>query len=102
MKSTFLVLGILTSISTAYDCSIAGITALLPAKSIVFYATHYDANATFTPPPQYNTGGFGGPGGGASIVPQSGCIIQGNVSLSATSQYSFGLALPDNWNGRFL
>ncbi|KAF7917866.1 uncharacterized protein EAE97_012004 [Botrytis byssoidea] len=118
MRSTLLILGLLAKFAVAYDCSVTAIAALLPVKSIVFYATHYDAGATFTPPPEYNAGGGlpggglpgGGPGGppgappggGGSIIPQAGCIVQGNVSLSATSQYSFGLALPDNWNGRFL
>ncbi|TGO44518.1 hypothetical protein BCON_0504g00010 [Botryotinia convoluta] len=109
MRSTLSILGLLANFAVAYDCSVSAIAALLPAKSIVFYATHYDAGATFTPPPEYNAGGgplggapSGPPGRGGSMIPQAGCIVQGNVSLSATSQYSFGLALPDNWNGRFL
>ncbi|KAF7890215.1 hypothetical protein EAF00_008530 [Botryotinia globosa] len=113
MRPMLLILGLLANFAVAYDCSVTAITALLPAKSIVFYATHYDAGATFTPRPEYNAGGglpSDGPGGppgglqgrGGSIIPQAGCIVQGNVSLSATSQYSFGLALPDNCNGRFL
>lgn len=121
-RSALPILGLLASFAVAYDCSVSAITALLPANSIVFYATHYDAGATFAPPPEYNSGGGppwrapvgppgappgGPPGGGGSIVPQAGCIVQGNVSLSANSQYSFGLALPhdkpealENWGYR--
>lgn len=108
MRSTLSIFGLLANFAVAYDCSVTAIAALLPAKSIVFYATHHDAGATFTPPPGYNAGGGlpggpgGPPGGGGTIVPQAGCIVQGDVSLSATSKYSFGLALPDNWNGIFL
>lgn len=57
----------LASFAVAYDCSVSAITALLHAKSIVFYATHYDAGATFVPPPEHNSGG--GPPWGAPVGP---------------------------------
>ncbi|TGO33696.1 hypothetical protein BHYA_0231g00080 [Botrytis hyacinthi] len=99
MRSSLSILGLLANFAVAYNCSVTAIAAPLPAKFIVFYATHYDAGATFTTPPEYNVGGSlpGDAPGGAPGTPPGG-----NISLSATSQYSFGLALPDNWNGRFL
>ncbi|KAF7915311.1 uncharacterized protein EAE98_011177 [Botrytis deweyae] len=69
MKSTLSIFGLLANFAVVYDCSVSAIATLLPAKSIVFYATHNDAGVTFTSPADYNAGG-GPPGGGGSIIPQ--------------------------------
>jgi hypothetical protein len=75
---------------------------LPPEESSVFYATQYEANGTSTPPAFDNPEAGSGPGGSSFIIPQAGCVVQGEVSLSSNTQYSFGLALRNDWNGRFL
>ncbi|KAF5868762.1 putative feruloyl esterase b precursor protein [Botrytis fragariae] len=79
MRSTFSTLGLLASFAVAYDCSVSAIAALLPAKSIVFYATHFDAGAIFTPPPEYNAGG-GPPGAPPGVLPVDNGEFFGSVS----------------------
>ncbi|TGO50854.1 hypothetical protein BELL_1778g00010 [Botrytis elliptica] len=57
MKSTLSIFGLPGNFAVAYDFSVSAIATLLPAKSIVFYATHNDAGVTFTSPADYNAGG---------------------------------------------
>ncbi|TEY61407.1 hypothetical protein BOTCAL_0169g00110 [Botryotinia calthae] len=73
MRSALPILCLLASFAVAYDCSVSVIAALLLVESIVFYATHFDAGATFTPPPEYNAGG--GPSGGAPVGPPGGGLV---------------------------
>jgi feruloyl esterase len=106
MKS-FTIAGISTLVGSvaSYSCCIETIKSFLPANSTVFYATHLAASTTFTPHVADNYGSTpaaSGFGGGSVVIPQAGCVVQGNVSLPENTQYSFGLVLPDDWNGRFL
>lgn len=79
-------------------CSISTIKSFLPANATVFYANHYAANATFSPPAADNAGTYPA----SYPLPRAGCVAQGNVSFPDDTQYSFGIVLPDEWNGRFL
>ncbi|KAE8442204.1 hypothetical protein EG329_003733 [Mollisiaceae sp. DMI_Dod_QoI] len=101
MKYSLASLFALAARTTAFNCSAENIKAFLPANATVFFANHLQASSSFTPPTALNTGG-GGFGPSSFVLPKTGCVIQGNVSLPGNTQYSFGLVLPDDWNGRFL
>ncbi|KAF9893414.1 hypothetical protein FE257_011846, partial [Aspergillus nanangensis] len=83
----------------ALSCNKGSIKSLLPHGANVLYASHHPANATFTPPVEYNTGAFRQ---ASYILPRSACIFQANLTLPGDTQHSIGVVLPDNWNGRFL
>jgi feruloyl esterase len=91
------------STATAFNCSIATIKPYLPANATVLYADHYNAGETFSPPISENYGLLAIPTGSYSYtIPKAGCVVQANVTLPGNTQYSMGLLLPDDWNGRFL
>ncbi|PWY68614.1 tannase and feruloyl esterase [Aspergillus heteromorphus CBS 117.55] len=82
-----------------YQCSPDSIKTLLPAGSKVLYASHYQADATFTPPKEHNAGAFRA---SSFVLPRSACVFQANLTLPGDTQHSVGVVLPDDWNGRFM
>lgn len=85
--------------SGAFDCSADAIKSLLPEGSKVLYASHYDADDSFTPPLEHNSGAFRI---SSYVLPRSACVFQANLTLPGETEHSVGVVLPDDWNGRFL
>ncbi|GLB07432.1 hypothetical protein AtubIFM57258_002773 [Aspergillus tubingensis] len=83
----------------AFDCSADAIKSLLPEGSKVLYASHYDADDSFTPPLEHNSGAFRI---SSYVLPRSACVFQANLTLPGETEHSVGVVLPDDWNGRFL
>jgi hypothetical protein len=97
----------------AANCSTLTFTTLLSENSatITFVQT-LASNASFSPPgglmgPMGLPKGSRGPPKEMPIGPRalrvpSLCVLQAKIKSSETSEYSFGVFLPEKWNGRFL
>lgn len=79
----------------AADCSTASIQALLPSIASVDFVHWQPGGSTFSVP----SGDIAYPTSPTNLTAH--CAVQIRVS-NGTSQYGFGMFLPDNWNGRFL
>ncbi|KAL2014821.1 hypothetical protein VTN00DRAFT_2346 [Thermoascus crustaceus] len=83
-------------IGHAVECNLSAIKAFLPPDASVTFAYPLPENSTFQVPAS-NIGFPSSP----SNLPAL-CAVEVKVPSSATSSYSFGLFLPEKWNGRFL
>lgn len=81
--------------SVAADCSSASIQALLPSIAKVDFVLWQAGGSTFSVP----NGDIAYPTSPTNLAAH--CAVQIRVT-NGTSQYGFGMFLPDNWNGRFL
>jgi feruloyl esterase len=88
---------LLVSVATkaAADCSSAGIQALLPSIAIVDFVLWQAGGSTFSVP----AGDIAYPSSPTNLMAH--CAVQIRVK-NGTSDYGFGMFLPDDWNGRFL
>lgn len=77
------------------DCSFASIQALLPSIASVDFVFWQAGGSTFSVP----NGDIAYPTSPTNLTAH--CAVQIRVT-NGTSQYGFGMFLPDNWNGRFL
>lgn len=94
-QSTLLGFGALLGTASA-SCDPATIQATLPKGASVNFAYPLAANSTFEVPKSntgYPTNAYGLP---------ALCAISIQVQSISNSTYSFGLFLPEDWNGRFL
>ncbi|KAH0151844.1 putative ferulic acid Esterase/Feruloyl esterase, partial [Aureobasidium melanogenum] len=80
---------------TVADCSSASIQALLPSIASVDFVFWQAGGSTFSVP----NGDIAYPTSPTNLTAH--CAVQIRVT-NGTSQYGFGMFLPDNWNGRFL
>lgn len=79
------------------NCSTTTFQAFLDANGTnaqVVYAHHYEQNSTFVNPNETS----------ATIPTElpAACAVQVNATTDVGTHYSFGVFLPDEWNGRFL
>lgn len=122
MRTSSLLLSVLATTSAthaALNCSLTTFAALLSENSATIdFVQTLANNASFSPPgglepmrpPKGAEGppkGAGGPPGGIPVDPRvlrvpSLCALQAKVKSSESSEYSFGVFLPEQWNGRFL
>ncbi|KAG9605109.1 putative ferulic acid Esterase/Feruloyl esterase, partial [Aureobasidium melanogenum] len=79
----------------AADCSSASIQALLPSIAKVDFVFWQPGGSTFSVP----NGDIAYPVSPTNLAAH--CAVQIRVT-NGTSQYGFGMFLPDDWNGRFL
>jgi len=79
----------------AADCSIASIQALLPSFASVDFVLWQAGGSTFSVP----AGDIAYPSSPTNLMAH--CAVQIRVK-NGTSDYGFGMFLPDDWNGRFL
>jgi feruloyl esterase len=113
------VLSFFCSTHAALNCSSPTFATLLSGNSAtITFAQSLANNASFSPPgglgpmgPPKGAGGppkgAGGPSHGMPFGPRvlqvpSLCAMQAKVKSSERSEYSFGIFLPEKWNGRFL
>lgn len=113
------VLSFCSSTHAALNCSQPTFVTLLSGNSAtVTFVQTLANNASFSPPggmglmgPPKGAGGLpkgvGGPPNGMPFGPRalqvpSLCVMQAKVKSSESSEYSFGVFLPEKWNGRFL
>jgi feruloyl esterase len=80
----------------ALDCSTAAFTSILGSNGTVTYAYPLPENSTFQVP----AGDIAFPQSPAGLP--SLCVVAIEVPSDSNASYSFGLFLPDTWNGRFL
>jgi hypothetical protein len=129
MKVTYLWLPVYALIYTthaALNCSSSTFATLLSSNgATVNFVQALANNASFSPPgglmgqSPKGAGGLpgdfvglapkgaegppkGGPFGPRALRVPSLCAIQAKVKSSESSEYSFGIFLPEKWNGRFL
>lgn len=80
----------------AFECTASAFDTILPSNASTLYAIPVPANGTF------------GEGPSNVAYPRNAtnlpalCAVSVNVISSATSSFTFGLFLPNDWNGRFL
>lgn len=79
----------------AADCSSASIQALLPSTAKVDFVLWQAGGSTFS----VSNGDIAYPTSPTNLTAY--CAVQIRVT-NGTSQYGFGMFLPDDWNGRFL
>jgi feruloyl esterase len=82
--------------STAFECTPSAFRKHLPSNARIAFVRDQPANATFEVP----AGDIAYPTSPQGLKPL--CAIQINVTSSASSSFSFGLLLPQDWNHRFL
>ena len=99
MPSILKHLSVLLSVSSltaaALQCDIASIQSTLPSNATVLFAQHQAQNGSFG-----NQSDIAYPTN-ATNLPVF-CAVVVNVTSSAISSFTFGLALPDDWNSRYL
>lgn len=79
----------------AIECSKESLQSALPAIATVDFATWMPENSTFKVP----AGDIAYPTSPTQL--KAACVVQISVK-NGTSDYGFGVFLPDEWNGRFL
>jgi hypothetical protein len=88
------------ALSGVLDCTTDAFQSILDSNGTVaqvVYAQHYDANSTFQNP-NATTLQFGS----NPVALPATCAVQINVTTEYQTHFSFGIFLPDDWNGRFL
>ncbi|KAI5369484.1 Putative tannase/feruloyl esterase, alpha/Beta hydrolase [Septoria linicola] len=80
----------------AFQCTPEAFQQIVPSTATVEFARQLQDNATFEVP----EGNVAYPISPTQL--RALCVVQVNVTSSPSSMYSFGLFLPENWNGRFL
>lgn len=85
----------LTSSAVAITCDKASLQSAFSSIATVDYAEWLPANSTFNVP-KTDVAYPGSP-----TRTRAACAVQVSVK-NGTSNYGFGVFLPDDWNGRFL
>lgn len=95
MKYLSLLLSASSITAAALQCDIPSIQATLPSNATVLFAQPQAQNASFGNHSDiaYPTNATGLP---------AFCAVVVNVTSSAISSFTFGLALPNEWNDRYL
>jgi feruloyl esterase len=98
MKSQqFLILSALLREAHTLPCTASAFEGVLGSRGTVRFANALSENATFRTP----ASDIGFPGSPTKLPAL--CTVELNITdASSGSHYSFGLFLPDDWNGRFL
>jgi len=81
--------------AAALQCDIPSIQATLPSNATVLFAQPQAQNATFG-----NRSDIAYPTNATGLP--AFCAVVVNVTSSAISSFTFGLALPNEWNDRYL
>lgn len=92
-------MGARAATNTTTNCNIATFQKFLDANGTVaqvVYAQHYAEGSTFVNPNATLATGVN-----PTDLPAT-CAVQVNATTEYDTHYSFGIFLPDNWNGRFL
>jgi feruloyl esterase len=84
------------SVANALDCRPSAFSGLLGSNASVTFAYSLPENSTFQVP----AGDIAFPTSPAGL--HCLCALEVEVLSDSNSSYSFGLFLPDSWNGRFL
>lgn len=96
MASKVLPFVLLPLAAAALECTTSAFQTLLPSTASVISAIHLPDNSTFEVP----ASDIAYPISPTNL--RALCAVHINVTSSSTSDYTFGLFLPDDWNERFL
>ena len=94
-QTHFAAIAALTSSALAITCDKDSLQSAFPSIATVDFATWMPANSTFTVPKT----DIAYPVSPTQL--RAACAVQVSVK-NGTSNYGFGVFLPDDWNGRFL
>ncbi|ETS78847.1 hypothetical protein PFICI_08700 [Pestalotiopsis fici W106-1] len=87
------------ALSGVVNCTIDNFQSILDSNGTidqVVYAQHYAANSTFQNPNATTLQFASNP-----VALPATCAVQVNVTTEYQTHFSFGIFLPDDWNGRF-